>query len=573
MLHEKDVRRALLHLTALGDTDIFPTPFEYHFYRENADKIVDDSKKVDFGRYRPRGAIELLSPKGAYSFRIAHQLYPADTVLYTAAVLEIAGDIERLRQPIEKGPFSYRFVDDEGEARVFASASSFHDWIEHLKSVYEKNNKKNVVVMESDISDFYSRIYFHRIEHVLDDVNARNPVRKIIEGIIKFSRGRQSHGLPVGSTASRILAEGLLNDTDVTMTEDVVAYSRYVDDFRMVCKSEPDGHSTVCKLAEHLMLTEGLSLNSSKTKMLSVPSAVKDCEHKLSDVLNDEDIVEVSQYIRRVYEAEDVSVDDIDDVDPEKIVDRVREIMNRDTVDYGALKVLLRALRATGYDKADEFVAEFPGLLYFLPRDFSLLAGALAQRHVDKAEKIAAVLVKTCNEAPAKEIVLAKVWVAHLFVSGALPVTRPLLSSLSLGSSALEQRANFLIRGRLRDRAYFRARKTGFNETSDWVKSALLFGASCMSRSEYRTWLDTVSDHYDDPFAATYLKWLKTNQNDLFDKISEDFKVQSRAERIGAEFAKLFDDVDDDDEPFAVEGVAAPKSAAAELDDELLAKP
>ena len=547
MLKEKDVRRALLHLTSIGDTDIFPAPFEYHFYRETADKIVAEAGKVDFGKFRPRGAVELLTPKGSLSFRIAHQLYPADTVLYTAAVLEIAGDVEKMRQPVERGPFSYRYIDDENEARIFASNSSYHDWIQHLSSVYEKHKKgSKKVVIESDISDFYSRIYFHRIEHVLDDVGARNPVRKIIEGIIKFSRGRQSHGLPVGSTASRVLAEGLLNDTDVTMADDVLEFSRYVDDFRMVCLDEVDGHSTVCKLAEHLMLTEGLSLNSSKTRMYSVDAGLKDCERKLSDVLNDEDVVEVSRYIRRVYEAEDASVEDIDDVDPQRIVDRVRELVNREPVDYGALKVLLRALRATGCDNAAEFVGEFGQLLYYLPRDFCLLAGALAQRHQGDGERIAEALVEGCNKAPAKEIILAKVWVAHLFVAQALPVTKKLLKALKLGDSTLEKRSAYLIKGLLRDRSFFRAHKTSFTETSDWVKSALLFGASCMSRSEYATWLDTIKDHYDDPFAPTYLKWLKDNQGNLYEKIREDFKIQSRAEKIASEFSELFGDEDSD---------------------------
>jgi hypothetical protein len=77
------------------------------------------------------------------------------------------------------------------------------------------------------------------------------------------------------------------------------------------------------------------------------------------------------------------------------------------------------------------------------------------------------------------------------------------------------------------------------------VKSALLFGASCMSRSEYATWLDTVKDHYDDPFAANYLKWLKANQEGLYSKIQEDFKVQSRSEKIASEFSELFGDDDD----------------------------
>jgi hypothetical protein len=104
-----------------------------------------------------------------------------------------------------------------------------------VQSLCEKPNPfdENKFVIETDISDFYPRIYFHRIEHILDDCQAANSVRKIIEGIIKFSRAHQSHGLPVGTAASRLLAEGLLNDTDRMIAGKNLPFARYVDDYRM----------------------------------------------------------------------------------------------------------------------------------------------------------------------------------------------------------------------------------------------------------------------------------------------------------------------------------------------------
>jgi hypothetical protein len=163
MLSEESARRSLLHLTTMGDTDIFPAPFEFHFYREKSDKVIEAATKLNFGDYLPRGCVELLSPKGSLSFRIAHQLYPADTVIYTAAAIEVAEKIETIRRPIGCGPFSYRFVPEAVNPRLFAISSGYHDWIEHLQEMYENvsgfgKNKHRVI--ETDISDFTQEFIF-----------------------------------------------------------------------------------------------------------------------------------------------------------------------------------------------------------------------------------------------------------------------------------------------------------------------------------------------------------------------------------------------------------------------------
>lgn len=100
--------------------------------------------------------------------------------------------------------------------------------------------------------------------------------------IIKTSRARQSYGLPVGSTASRLLAECLLNDTDMLLKNMGVKFTRYVDDFRIEVPAGVEAHSILCRLAEHLMVTEGLSLNVTKTKMTSVKEIRRSSKGRLS---------------------------------------------------------------------------------------------------------------------------------------------------------------------------------------------------------------------------------------------------------------------------------------------------
>lgn len=543
MLEKMALQRAVLHLSRLGDTDIFPPLFEFVFYADSNDKVVDVLSKLDVASYLPKSCFEVLTPKRKLSFRIAHQLYPTDTLLYTSAVIQIAPAIEALRLPSEKGPFSYRFVDDPNEPRLFSDSSSFHDWLIHVKSLCSGGLFDDAqYVLETDISDFYARIYFHRLEHVLDDCEAPNAVRKVIEGIIKATRARQSYGLPVGSAASRLLAEGLLNDTDRMISDRAASYSRYVDDFRIIVDKQSEVHTILCRLAEHLMLTEGLSLNSSKTRESTGDELARDIDGKLNDVFNDDELVQLSQYVRQVYEDEEVSAEDIEEVEPERLLEKLKEVLDNEIVDFAAVRVILKALRAVKVSCAMDLLVESKELLYFVPRDYCMLAGALAQRNPDEASAIAEFLVSNLKGPPYSEMALSRIWVVHLFVTQALPLTRILLEALDLSKTAIEQRQKLILLGILKDRGFFRERKTRFNEASDWEKPALMLGASCLARGEYGLWLDTVKNHYHDPLADVYRQWLKENQSTIFDKLKVQFWVKNREERQAEVFAAELDE-------------------------------
>lgn len=545
-LKMEHIERAILHLATLGDTDIFPPPFEFKFYASESENVIKCIENTNIASHTPLSAFECLSPKGRLSFRIAHQLYPVDTLLYTAAVIQIAPSLENLKSPIDKGPFAYRFIEDDSDPRFFARSSNYHDWLLHLKDMYASPEAFSDAkyVLETDISDFYSRIYFHRLEHVLDDCGAPNQIRKIIEKIIKSTRARQSYGLPVGSSASRILAEALLVDTDTMLAAKSTAYSRYVDDFRIVVDHQSDVHSVLCNLAEHLMLTEGLSLNASKTRSYTNDEGVENIDSQLSDVFTDEELVKLNQYIAAVYDDEDVSVEDVEDVDPSNLVEKLREALSPRNVDYTAIKVILKVLRAVKIETPIEFIDSYIELIYHTPRDFCLLIGGMAQRNEEVAASIATRLVEAMGNAPFRDMALSRIWVAHLFVTQALPISEELRTKMDLTKTVLERRQDLLLRGLLNDRAFFRAQKTKFDEANDWEKPALMLGASCLSKSEYKTWLETIKSHVKDPTADIYRGWLKDNQDRVMNVLQEDYIIKTRAEKIAEVFTALDDDSD-----------------------------
>src|ERR1700730_3500886 len=156
------LKAAIQHLCRYGDTDVFPHLPELAFFADQENPVIAELKKLDLDSYTPAGATEALAPKGRYSFRIAHQLPALDTLLLLACVGEIGKNIEARRQPVKQArAFSYRFSVDVEKGQLFRSDHTFKDWLHKQQALITKNkNIKNVVV--TDISDFYSRVAFHR---------------------------------------------------------------------------------------------------------------------------------------------------------------------------------------------------------------------------------------------------------------------------------------------------------------------------------------------------------------------------------------------------------------------------
>ena len=223
-----------------------------------------------------------------------------------------------------------------------------------------------------------------------------------------------------------------------------------------------------------------------------------------------------------------MSVEDVEDVDPANLVSKLSDALDPRRVDYTAIKVILKVLRAVVIDEPVEFIEKYIELIYHTPRDFCLLIGGLAQRNPDKVNVIADKLVETIQAAPFRDMSLSRIWVAHLFVTQALPINEIIREKMDLSKTVVEQRQDLLLRGLLRDRAFFRAQKTKFDEANDWAKRALMLGAACLSTSESRTWLDTIQSHVADPTSNLYRKWLKDNQSIIWEKLREDYIIKTR---------------------------------------------
>jgi hypothetical protein len=263
------LRLAVKNIASFGDTDIFPFPTENHLFHDMPDQVCDVLSQIDRDFDDAVSKIPILSSKnlsvvGYSGFRYGTQIDPLWNAYLLALVLSIAGNLENRRVPASM-VFSYRFRPD------YASGSLFDKnvgWSE-FQATAALHAGEHPYILRCDISDFYPRIYHHRLENALKIATGNTEVvgriMKILTGI---SEG-PSYGLPVGGPAARLLSEMLLNRVDRLLLSEKIKYCRFVDDYVIFSADRGQAHSALITLSNILLANEGLSLQKYKTRVLT----------------------------------------------------------------------------------------------------------------------------------------------------------------------------------------------------------------------------------------------------------------------------------------------------------------
>ncbi len=268
----KYLEMAINNIAKKGDTDIFPFPIENAMFYDKPMEVKDNLVEMDkkFDEYLQNGGIDCIKaciPVGQTGFRLATLIDPAWNALYLARVLEIAGQIEQKRIPVDNNTiFSYRLKYDQESGSLFDLDVTWKDYYTNARRIAKDFD----YVITFDISDFYYRVYHERLKNILiDDIGADNiPVNRIMSILSGLSAGNDPYSLPVGGNASRILAEALLTKTDDFMKNKGISFCRFVDDYIVFANSKGSAYSILNDCADFFLRYLGLSLQKNKTSIL-----------------------------------------------------------------------------------------------------------------------------------------------------------------------------------------------------------------------------------------------------------------------------------------------------------------
>lgn len=263
--------KAVLNVIKHGDTDVFPFPFENHAFFDKQDDVLDLIMQYndDFDGYLarfPPTNVSSLAPVTYSGFRWATQLDPIWNAHLLACVIALSTAIEAARlSTSENVVFSYRYLPNKKTGDLFDRTYGWPQFI--MRSAALSDSFAYVVAC--DISEFYPRLGHHRLENALKQIAGDTEYPKRIMGFLSNYSNTSSFGLPIGGPAARILSEITINQIDRLLTLKGITFTRFADDYHLFATTREEAYHHLIFLSEKLLVNQGLSLQKSKTRIMT----------------------------------------------------------------------------------------------------------------------------------------------------------------------------------------------------------------------------------------------------------------------------------------------------------------
>lgn len=508
---------ALTHVKRFGDTDIFPVPFEYAAIEFDWDTIKQHLSSADLDTWQPRSKRTSLTPKGKYAYRISTQLDPLDTLLFLALVYEIGSDLEKFRiSAADQIVLSHRF-SPTAEGQLYDSESGWVTFVARSTELAKQDEISHVVI--ADISDFYPRLYQHRIQNTLRAATSKPDHVRVLMKLFNQWSGGDSYGIPVGPSASRLIADVAIDDIDQYMLAEGSSFCRYADDFRIFCTSYKDGYERLAKLADFLDRNHGLTLQQGKTSIVPKDTflaryvSTPESEELVNLILSFHSLIE-QLGLGSLYDQIDY-----DSLEPEQkeMIDRLnleeilRSQLNGQDLDIGLTRFLLRRLgQLNDHSLAVELVeaaepcytvistiVEYLTLLHDVPPDLRLRVGEILMGKVETSF--------------VGHLPFHRSWLLRIFAeAGDWGQQDKFVRVYNSHPDSHTRRKAVLSMAQAGQFYWFRAGRETALDLEPWERRAFLYGASCLPDDERKFWYKSLRGRLDKVEEAV-VKWAWDN--------------------------------------------------------------
>lgn len=520
-LRKESLDWSLLHIEKYGDTDIFPMPFEYKAIRHQWDAgLRDYILNQDILNWEVRSYRRLLTPKHKYGFRIATQLDPLDTLVFTSLVYEIGNDIENYRVPKEDGiAFSNRFlpsIDGDMYDKEY-NWSTFQKKSESLiDELCERTDEPYIVV--ADIADFYPRIYSHPLENALSECTTKNNHVKKIKSMLKDWNFSVSYGIPVGQTSTRLLAELVLDDVDRALLSEGITHCRFVDDFRMFCNSEREAYEKLAFLANTLFLNHGLTLQQHKTRIMTVSEfreaylvsedkkALNNLSQKFLEILSELDF---DPYDSIVYG--DIPEDKKKEIDELNLINILEEQLAQEDIDTKLVSFILIRLGKLNNPDALEICIDNIDRLYAVFKSVFIYINTLTVLSAEDKKEYGKRIIDLLDSSIVGHLEYHRAWVFDLFSNDqAWNSKERYVSLFNKYNDEFSKRKLILALGKSNSNHWFKTQKSNIFRFPDWERRAFLAAASCLPGDEAVHWYRSIDSRLD-ILEKHIVEWAKKN--------------------------------------------------------------
>ena len=496
---------ALAHVRRFADTDVFPVPFEYEALSHDWQNVAPNLAGTDVLQWTTRPSRLLLSPKGRYGFRVVTQLDPLDFLLFAALVFEIAADVEARRVPIAEGRvFSYRAAP-LADGQLFAPTIGYRQFLDASRQKITANPAPRIVAT-ADISDFYARIYHHRLENALNTATTKRSHVRAVMRLLSGWNGTESFGIPIGSAPSRLLAETTLADVDEALLAGGVDFVRFNDDYRIFAASYEHAYRAIAFLAETLYRNHGLNLQPQKTEILTAEAfsnrfLTTPLDRELNSLYARFEELAAQLGLGNWYEPieySELTSEQQEAIDSLNLVELFREEVARDDPDLSVVRFVLRRLAQLGDASLVEDIFAGINKLHATLPDVCEYVRSL--RHLDGHGRAAlgARMLALLNGSVVSELPYHRMWILDLFVHSQEWDNEGRFFGLYGGEADQACRRNLILAmGRAHQAHWFQSQWRTLFDQPHWPRRALLAGASCMAADARRHWYRSVEPQLD----------------------------------------------------------------------------
>lgn len=517
-LQQESLNWALNHALNQGDTDVFPVPFEYQAIEHDWDSVwpeLHSSNILDWPTRPPR---TLLSPKAKYGFRAITQLDPLDFLVFSALVFEIARDIESRRVPTDRNiVFSYR-VSTDAQGQIFDPDVGYRQFVERCRAKLA-GKTDGIYVATTDISDFYSRIYHHRLENALRAATTKNTHVKAVMNLLSGWNGTETFGIPVGCAPSRLLAEITLADVDEALLANGVDFIRFNDDYRIFAASEAEAYKHIAFLAEILFRNHGLSLQPQKTGIYPAGSFMKNF---LSTPL-DREMDSLHEKFQSLIEDlgleswyEEINYDDLNQeqkeiIDALNLSELFREELEKEEPDLPVIKFCLRRLGQLGDDSAVGDVFEHLESLTPVFSEIINYFKNLRYLNAGTRSELGGRLLDLLEDSIVSELAYHRMWIIEVFTaSQEWDNEGKFVGLYNRETDQACRRKLILAMGRASQTHWFQSQWRSLFDHPHWQRRAVLAAASCMPGDARKHWYRSVEPQLD-LLEKAIVRWAKRN--------------------------------------------------------------
>lgn len=517
-LSEDSFDWALKHALNYGDTDVFPVPFEYKAIEHDWIAVRAHLCSSNVMSWNTRPARTLIAPKAKLGFRTITQLDPLDFLVLGALVHDIAPELESRRIPVaDDVVFSYR-VSTDTDGQLFDPDVGYRQFLDKSREKVASGAGVAFVGV-TDISDFYSRIYHHRLENALRAVTDKTSHVSSIMNLLSGWNGTETFGIPVGGAASRILAEIALSDVDEALLANGVDFIRFNDDYRIFGLTEVEVYQHLSFLAQTLHSNHGLTLQQQKTSIHNVMEFEREFLSTPLDREMDslhEKFYELIEELGLVSGYEEIDYDDLTE-DQQELVDSLnlgelfREEVSKSEPDLPVVKFCLRRLGQLGDDSIVDEVFDVLELL--IPAFVDVVQYIERLRYLGEQERsvLGGKLLDLLDDSMVSELVYHRMWILQIFTeSNEWDNEGRFVALFNEESEQACKRKLILAMGQSGQRHWFQSQWRALFDHPHWQRRALLAAASCMPRDARKHWYRSLDAQLDVLERAT-AKWAKAN--------------------------------------------------------------